>query len=129
MTELSITDWEQDEEVATVTDDGSWDAETPLAEDVLEGMLSDGGTAYWRDVAPPSEEGGSTAEVEVPIEPGEDGYLYAVAEGLPSPLEPGEADMEGLEPPDVDPEPPDDDEDLTEKMWNDLVNLAEQKLS
>jgi len=124
MTTLEIRDWELDEVVATVTDEGGVDAETPLAEDVLDRALDEDGAVGWRAASLENEEDGATSEVGVMIEPGDEGYLYAVADALPSPLE---ADVSDLEMPDVEAEGPDDE--VAQKMWDDLVDLAQEKLS
>ena len=122
MTTLDIRDWELDETVATVTDEGDWDAESPLAEEVLDKALDDDGSVGWRAASMDDE--GEVSEHGVLISPGETGYLYAVGDALPSPLE---ADITDLEMPEVDPS--DGDDKLAQKMWDDLVNLAERKLS
>jgi len=122
MTTLDIRDWELDETVATVTDEGNWQAESPLAEEVLDKALDDDGSVGWRAASMNDE--GEVSEHGVLIGPGETGYLFAVADALPSPLE---ADASDLEMPDVDPEGGDDE--LAQKMWSDLVDLAERKLS
>lgn len=84
MTEIDITDDDTGEVVATVRDDGSWDASTDLAEEEVGGMLGADGGALEYPTAVTAD--GVTATVMVDIEPGNDGYLYAVAESLPSPL-------------------------------------------
>ena len=122
MTTLEIRDWELDEVVATVTDEGDWQAETPLAEDVLDRALDDDGSVGWRSAS--TGEDDETTEVGVMVSPDDEGYLYAVADALPSPLE---ADVSDLEMPDVDAEGPDDE--VAQKMWEDLVDLAQKKLS
>ena len=115
MTTLEIRDWELDEVVATVTDDGTVETETPLAEEVLEKSLDDDGSVGWRAASLADEEDGETAELGVMVSPGDEGYLYAVADALPSPLE---ADPSDLPMPDVDAE--DADMDPAEKLWSKL---------
>lgn len=116
---LIIRDRELEEEVALVESDGGWEATSELAEAVLEEILGDDGVVGYRVAV-------NTADGAVPIEPGEDGYLFAVADALPSPLE-GETDSD-LKEPDVDFEAPGIEEKLR-AVWSELPARIKQKLS
>lgn len=97
MSELTVVDWELDTVVATVYDDGSYDAKTQLARYVLGRLVGDDGAVPWRYAeAGPDDE---TREATRDVHPGDEGYLYAVADALPSPLEP--RDLQGIEEPPV----------------------------
>lgn len=122
MTTMTITDWETGEEVAEISDDGTYEAKNDLGGEVLEGLLDEDGAA-------PFLVAGEAADGRVRVAPGEDGYLYAVADSLPSPLE---ADIpEGAEPPDA--EPPGDDgapgADTEDKLRDWLPSSLAKKLS
>ena len=81
MTEIEIEDRELGETVGAVSDDGTYRAATSLAEDVL--VLLTDGPAEWRATTPADE---ASVDGAYEVEPGDPGYLRALAEMLPSPL-------------------------------------------
>lgn len=121
MTTIDIVDHELEETVASVSDDGSWDAETMLAEEILGDIIDDDNTVMYR-TAEWESESGDIQEQAIPMSPEDDGYLYVIAESLPWPLQADEMPEE-LEPP-VDEAIADG---VAEKMWDDLVDLAKQR--
>lgn len=84
---LTIKDFETDEQVAEIHEDGTIDAEDPMDEENIERYLGPNREAPYRHSSYEEGPDGNDviAEKETLIEPGEQGYLTIVSEVLPSP--------------------------------------------
>lgn len=100
MTIIKIRDRELGEEVATVRADGEYDAETPLAEEVLSELLdTEDGLPY---MGAREDEGGNIVEFAQFVQPGDEGFLAVLSECLDWPLEAVEPEGGFDWPPDPD---------------------------
>jgi len=109
---LTIIDYETDEEVAEITDDGTIRADEPIDEENIANALGPNREAPYRhtSVQGDEEDDEVTIDEEVtPIKPGEKGYLAVVSECLPHPygVDWENTDTDALE----DPEVNNDEED------------------
>ena len=102
---LPIIDYETEEEVAEIREDGSIDSQDPMVEEDIDRYLGPDREAPYRySDTTEEEDGGVTIDEKVTmIEPGEKGYLVVVSEILPHPygVDWENTDTESLEDPEV----------------------------
>lgn len=112
MQSVTIRDFETDDELGVLHQDGTLDTEDPYLREIYEEILEDGdeyGAPMMDGYYDPKEE--AHCDGFVFIEPGEKGFLLAVHEALPSPYELAPEKARKLETPDKRLNRPDHIED------------------
>lgn len=87
---LPIIDYETEEQVATIDEEGTIRAQDPLDEEDIDRALGPNREAPYRHTSVQGDEDDEDGEVTIdekvtPIKPGEKGYLAVVSECLPHP--------------------------------------------
>lgn len=83
---IGITDYERQEEVGRIDDDGWASEDDVFVAAVDEATTDDGGVPVLEPMADPEDEDKHGGYAEVVIEPGQEGFARALIEQLPSPL-------------------------------------------